>query len=364
MFILGVLLVSATYFYFLIFAQFAFLEVVKSNLGLNPITLVMSVMGLSGMVGSLVSAKLLRKFGLFSLLQAGVFLCAITGFLSVFVTSIRSLVFVSLLIGLGLSALTVSLASGIPMFFSKKNLGTSVGFGTGSAYFICNIPLVFTANPRMQGLMVGVVLVIMLAILRMNRGFFIELCDGEKEKSGFDLREHKFLILFLVTFLALVWFDSSAFYVIQTAGELKSATWNNDLQLWRNALIHFFSALIAGKLIDNGRIRDVLVLSFLFLALGVFYVQWMQEQSFMAAPFYCSGVSFYSTALVAFPSLFAERLTISRVWLSGLLYAISGWFGSAMGIGMAQDLKRVPALFILISGVTLVSSYINLRKIT
>jgi cytochrome c oxidase cbb3-type subunit 2 len=75
----------------------------------------------------------------------------------------------------------------------------------------------------------------------------------------------------------------------------------------------------------------------------------------MASVFYCIGVSIYSTALVLAPSLFVDnKFCKDTKFRSGVLYAVAGWFGSAMGIGMAQDLHIVPITFIIISGVFLI----------
>ena len=152
----------------------------------------------------------------------------------------------------------------------------------------------------------------------------------------------------LLSFFALVWFDCAVFYVIQHAGDLRSANWHWDYRLWSNSIIHFLFAVVAGILIDKKQIKIVLALAFLFLAIGVLS---LSEHSFYSAPFYCAGVSFYSTALVAFPSL-----TSRKEYYAGVTYALAGWFGSAMGIGMAQDLKTVPLAFIVISGIVVFSS--------
>jgi len=63
---------------------------------------------------------------------------------------------------------------------------------------------------------------------------------------------------------------------------------------------------------------------------------------------YTTGVSLYSAALVYFPA------RGGRVWPVALLFAIAGWIGSAMGIGMAQDLNAVPLPFLIAAGVVVV----------
>jgi len=55
----------------------------------------------------------------------------------------------------------------------------------------------------------------------------------------------------------------------------------------------------------------------------------------LASVFYPIGVSLYSVALVAYPSLLAPASSpAERGRKAGWVYAVAGWFGSAMGIGM------------------------------
>jgi cytochrome c oxidase cbb3-type subunit 2 len=55
--------------------------------------------------------------------------------------------------------------------------------------------------------------------------------------------------------------------------------------------------------------------------------------------------------LVAYPALLSPANSIAeRGRQAGWLYAIAGWAGSAMGIGMGQNLGYVPPLFVLAAG--------------
>jgi len=60
--------------------------------------------------------------------------------------------------------------------------------------------------------------------------------------------------------------------------------------------------------------------------------------------FYTTGVSLYSVLLVYYPA------TGATPWLAATVYGIAGWGGSALGIGMAQELHQVPAWFLALSG--------------
>src|ERR1019366_4942319 len=52
--------------------------------------------------------------------------------------------------------------------------------------------------------------------------------------------------------------------------------------------------------------------------------------------------------LVAYPSYLASTASLRRRSHSaGRLYAVAGWMGSALGIGMAEDLRRIPLAFVL-----------------
>jgi cytochrome c oxidase cbb3-type subunit 2 len=46
-----------------------------------------------------------------------------------------------------------------------------------------------------------------------------------------------------------------------------------------------------------------------------------------------------------------------RPGLAALVYAVAGWTGSALGIGLAQELDRVPAGLIAASGVVLAAMF-------
>ena len=71
----------------------------------------------------------------------------------------------------------------------------------------------------------------------------------------------------------------------------------------------------------------------------------------LASVFYPIGVSLYSVALVAYPSLLAPAAAdAERGRIAGWIYAIAGWTGSAMGIGMGENLGHVPPVFVAAAG--------------
>ena len=65
---------------------------------------------------------------------------------------------------------------------------------------------------------------------------------------------------------------------------------------------------------------------------------------------YPAGVSLYSVALIACPSLLMTgRSQLQRSRRAGWIYSIAGWGGSSLGIGMAEHLHRVPVAFVAVA---------------
>jgi cytochrome c oxidase cbb3-type subunit 2 len=60
-------------------------------------------------------------------------------------------------------------------------------------------------------------------------------------------------------------------------------------------------------------------------------------------------------ALVTYPSA-PDHGDLPARWRAGLLYGIAGWIGSGLGVGMAQDLHRIPSAFIVATGVVLLAA--------
>jgi cytochrome c oxidase cbb3-type subunit 2 len=161
----------------------------------------------------------------------------------------------------------------------------------------------------------------------------------------------------LACFTALVWLDSAAFFIIQKTPALKSATWEGSIHLSANGALHLLAALASVWLL---RRRGLLfVLSASFLALGIACLLLLDPQRIAwASIFYPIGVSLYSVALVAYPALLSSATSAAeRGRQAGWLYAIAGWGGSAMGIGMGQHLGSIPPLFVLAAGAVILLAW-------
>lgn len=344
----GILLIVATYFYFLIFAQFALIELLNADLegALKPM---MAAMALSGIVGSLATPFLLGRWGGRRTLFSGLVCCAVMGIAAVPVHGFAGYLLVSIGTGVGLGVLTVSLTAQLPLLLGADSWGVGIGAGTGIAYAMANLPPVFATSPGNQAWMSAAVVMVGLLALRGDEGGV-----GEKvEAPHSTLSYFPFAVL---VFLALVWLDSAAFFIIQHTREMKESSWG-DGHLWRNGAVHLIFAIVAGWWLQRKSAGLVTAMAFVILAVASLCLN-QAELGHVGGWLYPAGVSLYSTALVACPAFLARFLRPGKeqpvAWSAAVLYSISGWFGSANGIGMAENLQRIPALFLLIAGAVLV----------
>jgi len=172
----------------------------------------------------------------------------------------------------------------------------------------------------------------------------------------------------VASFLALVWLDSAAFAVIQETAPLKAPTWGSPAQKLAMGITHLLAAVGAGWAIDRGVLRGLLLSAF-----GLFVVAFTTLQTgggplaiagplALAGPLYAIGISAYSVALVAFPGLEAEEPgSVPRRWRAAALYGIAGWVGSALGVGMAQNLHAIPLPFLWSAGALLAIGWLTSR---
>jgi cytochrome c oxidase cbb3-type subunit 2 len=340
----GVSLVAVTYVYFLIFAQFAFLHRL-SDLGLAGAHLqtAMAAMAIGGILLSLLTPRLKLWPSPNFRLRVGLFACAAAAFLTLLPLSLAAGVVVAFLIGAGLGLLTVTLVTHLRQWIGDRSPLFKVGVGTGIGYLACNFPPLFTATPQTQALTAGV---LCLAALCLP----LRPASDEVEETSIQ-PQPAFSFLFVVAgFAALVWLDSAAFFIIQSTPTLKAGTWQGPIHLWANGVLHLLAALAGAWFLRRLGLR--FVLSGSFLALGFACLLLLDPgRGVPASIFYPIGVSLYSVALVAYPSLLSPASTLAeRGRQAGWIYAIAGWVGSAMGIGMGQNLGYVPPAFVLAAG--------------
>ena len=339
----GVCLVAITYVYFLIFAQFAFLNRLN-QLGIADahLQVVMAAMAIGGIGFSF--AATLRRFELWARLrlQASLLVCGATAALTLLPLDLPGSVVVAFLIGSGLGMLTVTLVANLRLWIGAEDALWKVGFGTGIGYFLCNVPALFTATPSAQAI---------TAALLCLCGVFAAAKTAPSYTIVGDFLPAKVLPFgfVLLGFTALVWLDSAAFFIIQNTPALKAGTWQGTLHLWANGVLHLTAALASASLLRRRGLSTVLASAVLALAIACLLLH-QPGQVVLASLFYPVGVSLYSVALVAYPSLLGSAMSPhQRALRAGLIYAIAGWFGSAMGIGMGQHLRQVPAAFVVLA---------------
>ncbi len=341
----GVCLVAITYVYFLIFAQFAFLNRL-ANLGIADAHLkaVMAAMAVGGISISLLAPRLTLWPSQRLRLIVAFATCAVAALLTLTSFQLATGFVISLLIGSGLGLLTVTLVTDLRPWVRYRNPLFRVGLGTGIAYLICNLPPLFTASAQFQAITAFVLCLV---------GVIITLSQTTKTESTptTDPKPTVSFMRVLISFTALVWLDSAAFFIIQNTPALKAGTWQGALHLGANGVLHFAAALTSAWLLRRRGLPLTTSVAFVALASACLLLI-SPDRVLLASVFYPIGVSLYSVALVAYPSLLAPVSSLAaRGRQAGWIYAIAGWCGSAMGIGMGQNLGHVPPAFVLMAGI-------------
>jgi len=377
----AVVAIASAYIYFLIFAQFAYVKLLQND-GLNHggLRIVMACMGFAGIVASLRAGRAFRaEVGAQRLgLVIGFIGCGIAALLALYAQGLVLHGLVAAMIGGGLGTLTVNLAAGLPLFFAHgfaaRNRGLCVGLGTGLAYAVCNIPAVFAGTPLRQTLLaaaacaVGTIAANFLKTAPApDKSRSLEV-SGPPSRAGAELAFGALVAIFL----ALVWLDSAAFYILQATPELNQYGWGSAGLQWKNAGVHLCMAILSGVFLDRGCLYRVLAAAFATLACAALCISTHTPAALMTHWLYAAGVSLYSTALVFAPTAVisqGERCSAKRrsgasqaAMRAGILYAIAGWAGSALGIGMAQDLHEIPLWFVGLAGAVVLCCSISTAR--
>lgn len=328
--------VAAVYGFFLIFAQFSFVELLRAggaSLAMEKTAL--GIMAAAGIAGGFLAAW---RGVTPVMVRIALGAAALTSALAPFANAMPGALVVAAATGAALGVATVGLSALAPAWCGVA----WVGFGTGLGYACCNFPVVFQQSPAGQAWIgAGFAVVGMLAV-----------------PSGMEWRVMETRKVFplwgaLAMFTALVWLDSAAFFIIQHSEDLKSGTWGEPL-LWRNAAVHLVLACVAGFWLARGGARALPGTAWVLLAVAALAVNAGSTRG-LAGWFYPAGVSLYSAALVAWPGWFSGvNGARPAAWRAAWLFAVAGWFGSANGIGMAQTLKQVPPVFVAGAGAVVI----------
>jgi cytochrome c oxidase cbb3-type subunit 2 len=341
----GISLIAITFVYFLIFAQFAFLKRLAS-LGITDTHLkaVMAAMAMGGILLSLLAPRVTLYESPSLRLRIALAGCAAAAFLILLPLGLAASVVVAFLIGSAMGLLTVTLVTHLRLWLGPGHPLIGVGIGTGLGYFICNIPAFFTAPARVQAVAAGC-----LCLTAVLYTFQPSAAPEQSEAPATPKSTLGFFSV-LISLTALVWLDSAAFFIIQNTPDLKAGTWQGAVHLWSNGILHFAAALLSVWLLRNRGLSRALSFAFLALAFACLLLLDPSRKA-LASVFYPVGASLYSVALVAYPSLLAPAASAAeRGRQAGWIYATAGWFGSAMGIGMGQNLGYVPPAFVVTAG--------------
>jgi cytochrome c oxidase cbb3-type subunit 2 len=337
----GAGLVVITYVYFLIFAQFAFLKrLAECGMAGDELKTIMGAMAAGGILASLLAYRLEGGWPAQRRLQLAFLGCATGSLLTLPKLNETGGAALAFLIGASVGLLTVTLVTHLRSWLGSHRPLLKIGLGTGLAYLTCNIPALFNAPPAAQAVVAAGLCALGAALAGkpVKAGMQPDLSPAPGLKPSFGLA--------LLCFTALVWLDSAAFFIIQNTPSLKSGTWSGLHRLWLIGGIHLLAALASAGLLRRFGLLTTLSAALTSLG-GACLLLAHPGRAPLAVVFYPLGVSLYSVALVAYPSFFADVADARRrARLAGALYAVAGWFGSGMGIGMAENLRRVPPAFV------------------
>lgn len=339
------LAVAGVYGFFLLFAQFSFLGLMRLSVPDGwMLKATLAAMAFAGMASGFLAAARWDPRRSFTVAMGG---CVPVALAAIVASSSPAFLVLAVALGGCLGAATVALAERLRRTLDRRSGCGWIGLGTGLAYAGCNLPPVFAASPERQaGWSAAAALAAVIGGLLLPRGSW-------PGTQGVRVPWRMILV-----FGALVWMDSAAFYVIQHESAMKGGTWG-DSHLWRNAMIHLVAALLAGAWLSKGSPRVLAIVAWGLLALAAW---WVNDPAMRhgAGWLYPAAVSLYSTALVSWPALLAEDAVGTpshrpAMWRAAWLFGIAGWLASGCGIVAAGSLQRVPGTFLLIAGAVVVA---------
>lgn len=337
----GTGLIAITYIYFLIFAEFGFLKrLADLGIGGDQLKTIMGVMATGGIAASLLGPRLENFTAPALRMQLAFAGCAAGAVFSLLPMDLAAALAVSFLIGSALGVLTVTLVTHLKSWMGQNRPLLQVGLGVGLAYFVCNYPALFESSPAVMAVVSAVLCV---------AGIVISTFTADESATRLASGKSTPFLLALGCFTALVWLDSAAFFMIQNTPELKSGTWEGARRLWQNGGVHLVAAIASALLLQSRGLSTTLTIAFTFLG-GACLLLAEPSRAVLASVAYPAGVSLYSVALVAYPAFLANKTsTKERALLAGWLYAVAGWIGSGLGIGMGENLRHIPPLFVLVA---------------
>src|SRR5690606_14825274 len=131
-----------TYVYFLLFAQFGLVHLIRErgNPGVR-LDMVLAAMGVAGIAASAGAGYALRRFDAAVLQRWGFAGCAAAAWTALLCRGTGGFAVAGALAGACTALVTVALASSLRDTLGTRRYGLGVGMGTGIAYFACNLPM-------------------------------------------------------------------------------------------------------------------------------------------------------------------------------------------------------------------------------
>ena len=337
----GIVAITAGFVCFLLFTGLAFLDLATTVAGgTDRLQLLAAVLGGGGIVGSLLAA---RRFDLghFSPTLGNAFrACGVAAALAFVAQVWWVFLLTAAAVGLSLGWLAVTLSVGLRSILGTARLGRYIGVATGVAYALCSLPWIFAASPRTQLLLAGAAAVIGALAAPW-------LWPRSPSQSSSPDYTPRVAFLWVAIFLALVALAAATAHIILHTPVLQAGGWSGWVNLGSAALVSLVVAIFAGRALDHGWLGGRQAVAFALLAGAVVLLDVRWRVFLPARLGYTAGVSIYSTALV----YYAARS--GRPLLVGVLFAVAGWGGSLLGLGLAQGLTQVPYSFLVSAGLVI-----------
>ncbi|MCJ8347078.1 hypothetical protein MJH12_16170 [bacterium] len=325
------------YAYFLLYAQFAFLDLLKAS---DEVQLLLPFM----LLGASISALWIRQskpkdpklFLNYSFLAA-----LIAAILPIFSSYWLIHLLCSLLIGLSVSTLTILTTAILFKFLRYYEIIFVSACSTALAYFFCNIPDLHYSSSVIKGLVTS-----FLCIAGLINISYINWKITRTPRQSIKTQEKAYYYLIGVLFLIILLIDSYSFSIIQNSERLMSYSWGNGLSLYQG-FYHILGALVAYFLLKSKGVYYLLSLVMILFCISI--VRIGGPGTWIFANLYAIGVSMYSTALISFPAHCNESYE-RRIEFTTDLYLLAGWVGSAIGIFLGQGLSVISyKLFVILS---------------
>lgn len=326
------LLIAATFGYHLTFAETAFMGLAAERLeGTRQLSFLRTLIGACGLVGGLLAGWRFRLERYPRAVSNAMRACAGVAVLAIMAQTWELLLITAALTGLSLGWLMVTLVAGLRACVGTPQLGLCIGLGVGLAHAFNFIPWLVTADPTIQTVVATVVIGLAAVVTPL-------MLPQEPSAAWLPDYQPGAVAAWMAVFLALGWIDSAAFAVLP---------FQPGLLAWANVALSLGAALLAGLVIDRGWFGRIALIAFALLGGASLLMAETSLYPTGAGLLHAAGAGCFMTAIVHYLA------RSGRAWLSALVLGVSLWLGSSMGIGMAEELHRVPWTFVLGSGVVI-----------